>query len=81
MQDGGRGHSIDGPARAVRQGRAEQRMFAVDALVADPRHLLGQPLDQPVVDLRRRRGHPQPVEHPPYDAEGVRKASRPAASQ
>ena len=28
-------------------------MLAVDALVADPRNLFGQALDQPVIDMRR----------------------------
>jgi len=40
-------------ARAVGQRRAEQRVLAVDALVADAGDLLGEALDQLVVDLRR----------------------------
>ena len=38
-------------ARAVGQRRAEQRVLAVDALVADAGDLLGEALDQLVVDL------------------------------
>ena len=50
---GGRAAELD--ARAVGQGRAEQRMLAVDALVADARDLFGEALDQPVVDLAALR--------------------------
>ena len=48
-----RGRAAELDARAVGQGRAEQRVLAVDALVADARDLLGEPLDQLVVDLGR----------------------------
>ena len=48
-----RGRRDELHARAVRQHRREQRPLAADALVADPRHLLGKPLQQRVVDLRR----------------------------
>ena len=40
-------------SRAIWQGCAQQRVFAVDPLVRNAGDLFGEALDQPVINLRR----------------------------